>query len=49
MTSSYAKCTDKAVNLGDGEGMQVQCRLKLSRQENFVNILQKELLERLEL
>ena len=34
--------------LGDGEGMQVQCRLRLSGQENFVNILQKEL-ERLEL
>ena len=38
---------DKAVNFGDGEGMQVPCKLRISGQEKFVNILKKEL-ERLE-
>ena len=38
---------DKAVNVGDGEGMQVPCKLRISGQEKFVNILKKEL-ERLE-
>ena len=38
---------DKAVNFGDGEGMQVPCKLRISGQEKFANILKKEL-ERLE-
>ena len=38
---------DKAVNFGDGEGMQVPCKLRISGQEKFLNILKKEL-ERLE-
>ena len=33
----------KAVNLGDGEGMQVPCKLKCFGQEQYVKILQKEL------
>ena len=33
----------KAVNLGDGEGMQVPCKLRLSGAGKFVNVLQKEL------
>ena len=37
---------DKAVNFGDGEGMQVPCKLRISGQEKFVNILKE--LERLE-
>ena len=32
---------------GDGEGMQVPCKLRISGQEKFVNILKKQL-ERLE-
>ena len=38
---------DKAVNFRDGKGMQVSCKLRISGQEKFVNILKKEL-ERLE-
>ena len=34
---------DKAVNFGDGEGMQVPCKLRISGREKFVNILKKEL------
>ena len=49
--NDYALCmvikADKAVNFGDGEGIQVPCKLRLSGQEKFVNILKKEL-ERLE-
>ena len=37
---------DKAVNFGDGEGMQVPCKLRISGQKKFVNILKE--LERLE-
>ena len=33
----------KAINLGDGEGMQVPCKLKFTGQEKYVEILQKEL------
>ena len=44
---TYSSCTviikGKAVNLGDGEGMQVPCKLKFTGQEKYVEILQKEL------
>ena len=44
---TYSSCTviikGKAVNLGDGEGMQVPCKLKFFGQEKYVKILQKEL------
>ena len=33
----------KPVNLGDDEGMQVPCKLKLTGRSKFVNILQKTL------
>ena len=41
----YSSCTviGKAINLGDGEGMQVPCQLKFTGQEKYVEILQKEL------
>jgi uncharacterized SAM-dependent methyltransferase len=43
----YSSCTviikGKAVNLGDGYGMQVPCKLKFFAQEKYVEILQKEL------
>ena len=35
--------TGKPINLGDGEGMQVPCKLKLTGRSKFVNILQKTL------
>ena len=35
--------TGKPVNLGDGEGMQVPCKLKLTGRSKFVNILQNSL------
>jgi hypothetical protein len=44
---TYSSCTviikGKAVNLGDGEGMPVPCKLKFFGQEKYVKILQKEL------
>lgn len=40
---SVATKADKAVNFGDGEGMQIPCKLRLSGQEKFVNILKNEL------
>ena len=33
----------KAVNLGDEEGMEVPCRLKLSGQAKYVKVVQNEL------
>ena len=43
----YSRCvveiTGKPVNLGDGEGMQVPCKLKLTGRSKFVNILQNSL------
>jgi len=47
-TDQHSSCSvvikaDKAVNFGDGEGMQVPCKLILAGQEKFVNILKKEL------
>ena len=35
--------TGKSVNLGDGEGIQVPCKLKLTGRSKFVNILQNSL------
>ena len=44
----YGKCdvtvTGKAVNLGDGDGMQVPCTLHLSGQKNMIEILKKQIL-----
>ena len=34
----------KAVNLGDGDGMQVPCKLYFSGEEKFTRILKRELL-----
>ena len=43
----YTECkviiTDKEVNLGDGEGMQVPCLLKISRTKNMLQILCKNI------
>ena len=42
----YEKCnitvTGKAVNLGDGDGMQVPCILHLSGQKSMVEILKQQ-------
>ena len=42
----YGKCnitvTGKAVNLGDGDGMQVPCILHLSGQKSMVKILKQQ-------
>ena len=42
----YGKCnitvTGKAVNLGDGDGMQVPCILHLSGQKSMVEILKQQ-------
>ena len=35
--------TRKQVDLGDGEGMQVPCKLKITGKSKFVNILQNSL------
>ena len=37
------KITGKPVNLGDGVGMQVPCKLKLLGRSKFANILQNSL------
>ena len=34
----------KAVNFGDGDGMQVPCKLSFSGEERFTRILKRELL-----
>ena len=43
-----SKCTvtvkGKAVNLGDGDGMQVPCRLKLEGDKDFVTLLKTQLI-----
>ena len=43
----YAECkviiTDKEFNLGDGEGMQVPCLLKISGTKNMLQILCKNI------
>ena len=43
--SAYAKVTGKRCNLGDGEGMQVPCKLSLSGLPKFVSLLCKELMK----
>ena len=35
--------TRNPANLGDGEGMQIHCKLKLTGRSKFVNILQNSL------
>ena len=44
-SSAWAKVTGKRCNLGDGEGMQVLCKLSLSEQPKFVSLLRKELMK----
>ena len=44
-SSAWAKVTGKRRNLGDGEGMQVPCKLSLSGQPKFVSLLRKELMK----
>ena len=39
----WSEITGKLVNLGDGEGMQVPCKLKLTGRSKFANILQNSL------
>ena len=41
-SSTWVKVTDKRCNHGDGEGMQVPCKLSLSEQPKFVSLLRKE-------
>ena len=43
--SAWAKVTGKRCNLGDGEGMQVPCKLSLSGQPKVVSLLRKELMK----
>ena len=38
-SSAWAKITGKRCNLGDGEGIQVSCKLGLSGQPKFVSLL----------
>ena len=42
-TICEVESTGKSVNLGNGEGMQVPCKLKLTGLSKFVNILQNSL------
>ena len=42
-SSCIATVKGKAVNLGDGEGMQVPCKLTLRGERRFVDILKEEL------
>ena len=44
-SSAWAKVTGKRCNLGDGEGMQVPCKLSLSGQPIYVSLLRKELMK----
>ena len=44
-SSAWAKVTGKRCNLGDGEGMQVPCKLSLSGQPKFVYVLRKEIMK----
>ena len=44
-SSAWAKVTGKRCNLGDGEGMQVPCKLSLSGQPKFVSLLSTELMK----
>ena len=44
-SSAWAKVTGKRCNLGDGEGMQVPCKLSLSGEPKFVSLFRKELMK----
>ena len=44
-SSAWAKVTGKRCNLGDGEGMQVPCKLSLCGQSKCVSLLRKELMK----
>ena len=44
-SSAWAKVTGKRCNLGDGEGIQVPCKLSLSGQPKSVSPLHKELMK----
>ena len=44
-SSARAKVTGERCNLGDGEGMQIPCKLGLSGQPKFVSLLRKELMK----
>ena len=44
-SSAWEKVTVKKCNLGDGEGMQVPCKLSLSGQPKSVSLLRKELMK----
>ena len=44
-SSAWVKVAGKRCNLGDGEGMQVPCKLSLSGQPKFVSLLRKELMK----
>ena len=44
-SSAWSKVTGKRCNRGDGEGMQVPCKLSLSGQLKFVSLLHKELIK----
>ena len=44
-SSAWAKVTGKRCNLGDGEGMQIPCKLSLSGQQKVVYLLRKELMK----
>ena len=44
-SSAWAKVTGKRCTLGDGEGIQVPCKLSLSGKPKFVSPLRKELMK----
>ena len=44
-SSAWAKVSGKRCNLGDGEGMQVPCKLSLSGEPKFVSLLRRELIK----
>ena len=44
-SSAWAKVTGERCNLGDGEGMQVPCKLSLSGEPKFVSLFRKELMK----
>ena len=44
-SSVWTKVIGKRCNFGDGEGMQVPCKLSLSGQPKFVSLLRKELMK----
>ena len=44
-SSAWTKITGKRCNFGDGEGMQIPCKLSLFGQPKFVSLLRKELMK----